>query len=148
MLTLDDLTVGDVSAMIAAAIAITHMTIILTIAFIIIAICQRLNSTTTASAATWEQSINSGFDTGDFGLATIPRSNLEFSRICGGSTPVACANSFSQVEFVENATGWYSNVTSYDSRIPQYVIDVFESGLSEMNNSVSSICDIQAKTYS
>ncbi|KAF3402651.1 hypothetical protein DPV78_004825 [Talaromyces pinophilus] len=195
--------------MIAAAIATTHMTIILTIAFIMIAICQRLNSTTTASAATWsvvgrflhsswcpdlvgadsaskrgvplyivstdrlkaalivltsvasivtprvisnclfrEQSINPGFDTGDFCLATIPRSNLEFSRICGGFTPAACANSFSQVDFVENATGWYSNVTSYDSRIPQYVIDVFESGLSEMNNSVSSICDIQARTYS
>jgi hypothetical protein len=61
---------------------------------------------------------------------------------------VACANSFSQVDYVENATGWYSNVTSYDSRIPQYVIDVFESGLSEMNNSVSSIRDIQARTYS
>lgn len=86
-------------------------------------------------------------DTGDFGLATIPRSNLEFSRICGGFTPVACPNSFSQVDYVENATGWYSNVTSYDSRIPQYVIDVFESGLSEMNNSVSSIFDIQARTY-
>lgn len=53
MLTLDDLTVGDVSGMIAAAIAIAHMTIILTIPFIMIAIFQRLNSTTTASAATW-----------------------------------------------------------------------------------------------
>jgi hypothetical protein len=45
--------VGDVSGMIAAPIAITHMTIILTIAFIMITIFQRLNSTTTASAATW-----------------------------------------------------------------------------------------------
>lgn len=53
MLTIDDLTVGDVSGMIAAAIAITHMTIILSIPFIMIAIFQRLNSTTTASAATW-----------------------------------------------------------------------------------------------
>lgn len=86
-------------------------------------------------------------DPGDFGLGTVPRSNLPFSRICGAFTPVACPNSFSQVSYVENATGWYSDVTSYDSRVPQYVIDAFESGLSEMNESVSSIFDIQSRSY-
>ena len=35
----------------------------------------------------------------------------------------------------------------YDSHIPQYVIDLFESGLSTMNKSVSSIFDIQWRSY-
>src|SRR5436853_4055586 len=35
----------------------------------------------------------------------------------------------------------------YDSHIPQYVIDLFESGLSTMNKSISSIFDIQWRSY-
>lgn len=53
MLTLDDLTVGDVSGVIAAAITITHMAIILAAPFIMIAIFHRANPTSTASAVTW-----------------------------------------------------------------------------------------------
>jgi len=46
-----------------------------------------------------------------------------------------------------NATGEYIRTEYYDSHVPQYVIDVFESGLSTMAKSVSSIFDIQSRSY-
>lgn len=214
MLTLDDLTVGDVSGMIAAAVTTVHMLVILAVPLIVLAIFNgKRNSNTTASAVTWSvvgRSLHSSWwpflvhadsaakkgvpaqivfatrlrtfmvllasissivtplglyqtilpsgkttqpsfhyiaDPSDFGVGTVPRSNLQFSRICGGWLPVECPNSFSNVTTVINDTGEYSWTYSYDSRVPQYVMDAFESGLATMNRSVSSIFDIQPRSY-
>jgi hypothetical protein len=85
-------------------------------------------------------------DKSDFGYGTPPRINLPWSRICG-VVPVNCPNTNQTITYTTNATGEYFSATSYDSHIPQYVIDVFESGLATMNKSVSSIFDIQSRSY-
>lgn len=86
-------------------------------------------------------------DNSEFGYGTPPRTDLPWSRICGDFYPVACPNSFTNLTEFANATGVYENVTYYDSNVPQYVIDVFESGLANMSPSVSSIFDIQSRSY-
>ena len=86
-------------------------------------------------------------DKSPFGYGTPPRTNLPWSRICGAFDPVSCPNSFSNVTQFSNATGEYIRTEYYDSHVPQYVIDVFESGLSTMAKSVSSIFDIQSRSY-
>lgn len=54
MLTLDDLTVGDVSGMIAAAVTFVHIFILLALPLIVLAIFNaKKNSAPTASAVTW-----------------------------------------------------------------------------------------------
>lgn len=58
-------------------------------------------------------------DRSNFGLGTSPRVNLPFYYNLQGSFP----------------------------RIPQHVIDVFQSGLENMQESVSSVFDIEARTY-
>ncbi|KAL1994325.1 hypothetical protein VTN49DRAFT_2994 [Thermomyces lanuginosus] len=92
-----------------------------------------------------------------FGLGTRPRADLPWSRVCGASNwvvygsvdhPVECPNSFSNVTIFSNETGDYPIVHKLDSHVPQYVIDVFQSGLENMEDSVSSIFDIQARSYS
>ena len=86
-------------------------------------------------------------DKSPLGYGTPPRTNLSWSRICGAFGPVACPNSRSNITDFSNATGEYWRGDWYDSHIPQYVIDLFESGLSTMNKSVSSIFDIQWRYY-
>lgn len=62
--------------------------------------------------------------------------------------PVACPNSFNNVSYHINATGEYSTIHGYyDSQVPQYVIDTFQSGLTAFNRSVSSLFDIQSRYY-
>lgn len=87
-------------------------------------------------------------DSSTFGLGTPPRTDLPWSRFCGGMNMVACPNSFSNVTRFSNSTGEYFHVEKYDTRVPQYVIDAFQSGLSAFNKSVSSIFDIQSRYYS
>ena len=52
MVSLNDLTVADVSGMIAAAITIVHIIVILVVPLIVLSIFKR-NSANTASAVTW-----------------------------------------------------------------------------------------------
>ncbi|RJE25969.1 hypothetical protein PHISCL_01654 [Aspergillus sclerotialis] len=87
-------------------------------------------------------------DGSTFGLGTPPRTDLPFSRFCGAMHLVACPNSFSNVTTFSNATGDYYHVENYDTRVPQYVIHAFQSGLSAFNKSVSSVFDIQSRYYS
>lgn len=87
-------------------------------------------------------------DDSPFGQGTPPRTDTTWSRFCGARTLVACPNSFSNVTFFSNTTGDYYNVARYDTQVPEYVIDAFQSGLSGFNKSVSSIFDIQARYYS
>lgn len=87
-------------------------------------------------------------DGSTFGLGTPPRADLPWSRFCGALHLVECPNSFSNVTTFSNATGDYYNVDNYDTRVPRYVIDAFQSGLSAFNKSVSSVFDIQSRYYS
>jgi hypothetical protein len=87
-------------------------------------------------------------DKSPFGYGTPPRTNLPWSRICGLFNLVACPNSPDNITVFSNATGEYERGDWYDSRVPQYVIDLFESGLSTLNKSVSSMFDIQWRSYS
>lgn len=84
----------------------------------------------------------------EFGSGTPPRADLPWSRICGVADPVECPNSFSNITTWSNETGDYFKVHNYDSHVPQYVIDAFQSSLENMEDSVSSIFDIQSRSYS
>jgi hypothetical protein len=86
-------------------------------------------------------------DDSEFGYGTPPRTDLAWSRICGSTFPVPCPNSFTQETLSENPDGAAYDVQYYDSAVPQYVVDVFESGLATMAKSVSSIFDIQSRSY-
>ncbi|KAH0845116.1 hypothetical protein AYO21_01623 [Fonsecaea monophora] len=86
-------------------------------------------------------------DKSEFGLGTPPRTYLPWSRICGGWTPANCPNSPETITYFTNATGEYFSADYYDSHVPQYVIDVFGSGLATQPKSVSSIWDIQSRSY-
>ncbi|KIY01016.1 uncharacterized protein Z520_03682 [Fonsecaea multimorphosa CBS 102226] len=86
-------------------------------------------------------------DKSEFGYGTPPRTYLPWSRICGGIYPANCPNSPQTITYINNATGEYWSAKYYDSHVPQYVIDVFQSGLSTQDRSVSSIFDIQSRSY-
>ncbi|KIW89181.1 uncharacterized protein Z519_10033 [Cladophialophora bantiana CBS 173.52] len=86
-------------------------------------------------------------DKSQFGYGTPPRTDLPWSRICGAFSPVNCPNSPHTIAYFSNASGEYWSADDYDSHVHQYVIDVFESGLSAMDKSVGSIFDIQSRSY-
>ena len=88
-------------------------------------------------------------DPSTFGLGTPPRTTASgtWSRICGFAAPYVCPNSPNKLIDIENATGSYVQADYYDSKIPQRVIDVFESGLTNLDPSVSSAFDIQYRSY-
>ena len=87
-------------------------------------------------------------DGSPFGQLMPTRANLPWTRICGGFVPVACPNSFSNVTTTYDDTGITADVDNYDTRVPTYVIDAFQSGLQAFNKSVSSVFDIEARYYS
>jgi hypothetical protein len=84
-------------------------------------------------------------DTGIFGEGTMQRNNsIGWSRICGGFGPVACPDSDSVVNQFSNASGEFVQVEgSYDTYVPQRTIDLFQSGVSGLESSVSGPFDIQ-----
>lgn len=97
----------------------------------------------------WTENVSFHYleDPTEFGYGTPPRVDLPWSRICGSWYPVECPNSFSNVTTFSNETGEYYEVHNYDSHVPQYVIDAFQSGLENQEDSVSSIFDIQSRSY-
>ena len=86
-------------------------------------------------------------DTSVFGQATLPREDLPWSRMCGAVVPWPCPNSYNNVSAERNDEGWVSEGEWLDSRVPQYVVDTFQSGLETMADSVSSFFDIQWRSY-
>ncbi|EFR05476.1 hypothetical protein MGYG_08489 [Nannizzia gypsea CBS 118893] len=86
-------------------------------------------------------------DTSPIGYGTPARGDVRFSRVCGGFTPQVCPHSNGNLTTTENSTGTYVSGDWYDTRIPQRVIDMFQSGLSSQKSSVSSIFDIQWRSY-
>lgn len=86
-------------------------------------------------------------DSSPFGYGTLARNNLPWSRICGSFVRLGCPNSPNNVTIVSNETGDYVQADWYSSHVPQDVIDVFQSGLSTMNKTVSSVFDIEWRYY-
>jgi hypothetical protein len=90
-------------------------------------------------------------DKSTVGFGTPPRTNETgvWARICGYTLPYACPNSPNKLFEFENSTGGYIEVEGwYNSRIPQNVIDIFQSGLKNLEPTVSGPWDIQYRSYS
>ncbi|KAH7066203.1 hypothetical protein BKA63DRAFT_523950 [Paraphoma chrysanthemicola] len=83
------------------------------------------------------------------GYGTPPRTNSTWSRVCGFFLLVPCPNDNNDATVVDNRTMISVNYTQewYDSRIPQNVVDVFQSGAAEIGPTVSSLFDIQWRSY-
>ncbi|PKX99511.1 uncharacterized protein P174DRAFT_383269 [Aspergillus novofumigatus IBT 16806] len=81
-----------------------------------------------------------------FGKNTPPRNaDIRFSRICGGFGPMICPGSPGNTTWYKNASGEFVDVDRYDTSIPVHLMESFQSGLSTMKASVSSIFDIQSR---
>lgn len=97
----------------------------------------------------WTENVSFHYieDPSEFGYGTPERMDLPWSRRCGFYVPMQCPNSFSNVTTVSNETHISSHIERLDTRVPQYVIDAFQSGLKDQEDSVSSIFDIQSRSY-
>ena len=85
-------------------------------------------------------------DTSPFGDGTPPRIvDTQFSRVCGSLGPVVCPNSPGNITWFTNATDTYFSGDWYDTKVPQFVKESFQSGLATMEPSVSSLFDIQSR---
>jgi hypothetical protein len=85
-------------------------------------------------------------DTGAMGYDTLPRSNLPFNRQCGFVGWVNCPVSNTVV--IMNDTAQTINYPyGVNITIPQEKIDAFQSGLETMSPTVSSVWDIQWRSY-
>lgn len=81
------------------------------------------------------------------GKNTPPRNaNIRLRRIWGDYSPMICPGSLGQsTTWYKNTSGEFVDVDRYDSSIPLHLIESFQSGLSTMQPSVSSIFDIQSR---
>jgi hypothetical protein len=87
-------------------------------------------------------------DLSPMGYGTPPRSDLGFNRQCGFTLPVVCPGSDTVISYSGNDTSVTATLPyGYDSRIPQTKTELFESGLTEQSETVSSIFDIQWRSY-
>ena len=84
-------------------------------------------------------------DPSPFGYGTPPRSNLGFSRICGVGV-IPCPGSNFTAIGEPNSTDVYMP-DGYDTSIPLEVRKIWSSGLKGMDGSVSSIFDIEWRSY-
>ncbi|KAJ4539556.1 hypothetical protein HRR80_007249 [Exophiala dermatitidis] len=89
-------------------------------------------------------------DAGPMGYGTPPRSDLGFTRICGATLPVQCPGTTVAITYSGNDTYMEANITNddYDMRIPRELAELYQSGLAQQPQSVSSFFDIQSRQYS
>lgn len=83
------------------------------------------------------------------GYGTPPRSNTTFNRACGNRLWIPCPNDYNKATVTDNKTVFsvHWDADSYDTRIPQKVVDVFSSGSADLSESVSNSFDIQYRSY-
>lgn len=96
-------------------------------------------------------------DASALGLGTTPRhGSLGFSRICFsdefvedfGLVQAACPNSHQNQTIKTNGTDVeVDSPDGYDTRVPRNVYEFFQSGVSRLGRTVSSIFDIEYRTY-
>lgn len=89
-------------------------------------------------------------DPGPMGFGTPPRSNLGFTRICGGYLPAQCPGTTVEIITSGNDTFMSANITNddYDTRIPHALAQLYQSGLAQQPETVSSFFDIESRQYS
>ncbi|KAF2271016.1 hypothetical protein CC78DRAFT_563594 [Lojkania enalia] len=96
-----------------------------------------------------EETFSYAKDLSPMGLGTLPRRNdFGLSRFCFGYKPEICP--WSETVFIEesNATDYTADLPEgYDVRIPQNITEIYSAGLSKLSNTVSSVFDIQWRTY-
>jgi hypothetical protein len=83
------------------------------------------------------------------GYGTPPRTNTNWNRICGARAIIPCPNDNNVATVVQNRSMISVDYEKdwYDTRIPQKVVDVFQSGATEIGETVSSSFDIQYRSY-
>jgi hypothetical protein len=87
-------------------------------------------------------------DLSPMGYGTPPRSDLGFNRQCGFDFLIVCPGSDTIISYSGNDTTLTTTMPyGYDSRIPQTKVQLFQSGLAEQSETVSSIFDIQWRSY-
>ena len=89
-------------------------------------------------------------DPGPMGFGTPPRSDLGFTRVCGGFLPAQCPGTTVEIVTSGNDTFLSANITSddYDTRIPRVLAELYQSGLAQQTETVSSFFDIESRQYS
>ncbi|EXJ94562.1 hypothetical protein A1O1_02958 [Capronia coronata CBS 617.96] len=89
-------------------------------------------------------------DPGPMGYGTPPRSDLGFTRTCGALLPVQCPGTTVAISYAGNDTYMEANITNddYDMRIPHVLAELYQSGLLQHPQPVSSFFDIQSRQYS
>jgi len=89
-------------------------------------------------------------DPSPMGYGTPPRSDLGFTRKCGDLYPVQCPGTTVEITYSGNDTDFEANITNddYDVRIPKVLAELYQSGLAQQPQSVSSFFDIQSRQYS
>lgn len=84
-------------------------------------------------------------DSSPMGYGTPPRSDLGFSRKCG---PMTCPGSdVTVITSINDTTTSADLPNGYDTRIPRNLTELFSSGLAAQSPSMSSIFDIQWRSY-
>lgn len=89
-------------------------------------------------------------DMSSMGYGTPPRDpNNKWSRLCGAWLIIPCPHDNNRASVERNSTGMSVDYGAewYDTTIRQEIIEAYESGLSNLPDSVSSIWDIQWRTY-
>jgi len=101
-----------------------------------------------------EQNIEFAYmeDASPMGYGTPERASdsIGYTRVCGGFLPMQCPGTTVDISSPGNGTYFEANITSddYDIRIPRALAEVYQSGLAEQPQSVSSFFDIQSRQYS
>ncbi|KAL9621562.1 MAG: hypothetical protein Q9160_003954 [Pyrenula sp. 1 TL-2023] len=90
-------------------------------------------------------------DASPFGLGTPSRSSLGFGRKCGDLLPQACPGTSGtsvEIMYSSNETSASADLPdSYNTNIPPNITAFFQSGLETLEATVSSIFDIQWRSY-
>lgn len=91
-------------------------------------------------------------DSGPMGYGTPTRASnsIGYTRVCGGFLPMQCPGTTVEIISSGNASIMEANITNddYDIRIPRDLAELYQSGLTERPQSVSSFFDIQSRQYS
>ncbi|EDN02871.1 predicted protein [Histoplasma mississippiense (nom. inval.)] len=128
-----ELTIGYVSGIIAAGIFITIVTPL------------GLYDAIVPDHATSLEPFQYSKDQSPFGFGTPPRSDLGFNRFCGKIGRTTCPGSDVVIENRRNGTQYLPY--GYDARIPPKVMETFQSGLKSLSPTVSSLFDIEWRSY-
>ncbi|WEW55920.1 hypothetical protein PRK78_001355 [Emydomyces testavorans] len=87
-------------------------------------------------------------DMSPLGVGTPPRSSIGFNRQCGSYVPVVCPGSKTIINTSRKGDNFTFDLpNSYDMAIPNNLSEIFQSGLKDMPPTVSSIFDIQWRSY-